>query len=204
MIAAGPGRERAAAAARRWSERGVAGLVSWGCAAGLGADARPGNLCLPTRIVSAAGESLVDPAWHGDLCSRLAGEIDSRVEPLAEAGSVLQTAEQKSALARATGAWAADMESMAIGEVAADCGIPFLAVRVIADTLDTPIPSAALAVLDADGVRHPARILPYLLIRPRLVLDLLRLGRSFRAACATLTAVRRAAGPGLCLPPVAG
>ena len=199
IVVTGPGRDRAGAAAQALINQGVAGLVSWGCAAGLNADARAGDLYLPTRIVGAAGECLVDAVWHDALCARLANRIEVHLAPLCEATTVLRTVTQKSTLARSTGAAAADMESMAIAQVAARSDVPFLAVRAVADGYDTVIPDAALAVLDADGGRHPARVLPFLFRHPGLIIDLLRLGRDFRASCATLKAVHREAGSRLLL-----
>lgn len=91
-----------------------------------------------------AGRQLsVDLDWRNRLRQQLPAHMKIASGILAASPNVLTSADAKRELAEATGACAVDMESGAVAQVAARAGIPFLAVRVIADPLDfsPPLPS---------------------------------------------------------------
>jgi adenosylhomocysteine nucleosidase len=72
-----------------------------------------------------------------------------------------------------------------------------VAIRSIVDAASVTLPRAAQAALDNDGEIIVSRLLLQLVWNPAEIAPLLRLGRAFRRAMQTLTAVHMHAGPGL-------
>nr|WP_255575131.1 nucleoside phosphorylase [Caldovatus aquaticus] len=171
-------------AARLLAARGGAGAVlSFGLAGALDPALGPGTLLAATEIRSACGAvHPADPAWS----ARLAAVTGARRGPLAGAGAVAATPEAKRALRAATGALAVDLESEPAAAFAAARGVPFAALRAVADTAAEPIPPAALAGVAPDGRAAPLGVLCALARRPGDLADLLRLARRSRAALAAL------------------
>jgi adenosylhomocysteine nucleosidase len=188
----GVGRKRAARAAQSLLKRGATALLSWGTAGGLVPDLAPGSLILP-KTVMGSDPSLfqVDPSWHERLRSRLEGHIDLRSESLIESPTVLMTPEEKRALAERTGAVAVDMESAAVAFTAKQAGLPFVAIRVISDTLDQTLPSSVLSAYDTSGHLKIWRLLRVLVQHPEGLLGWMRLATSLREARRTLTEIAR-------------
>jgi len=89
-----------------------------------------------------------------------------------------------------TGAVAVDMESSAVAAIAADHGIPFIAIRVIVDTAADELPQAAVEAMQSGRVRI-SRLILGIVRRPRDVAALMRLADRYRAAKRSLTEVAR-------------
>ncbi len=216
LCRAGVGSRRAAAAGQGLIDAGVGALVSWGCAAGLQAGRPAGTLVLADRVVrpthrnesrehAGTGDETRSPTqaiastWLDRLATRLAPELNTVRGAIADAGGILRTADDKRALA-CTGADAADMETAAVAEVAARAGVPWVAVRAVADGHDATVPASVVTALDDDG---RLRVMPFaaaLARRPADALALPRLARGYRAALTALRTVRRLAGPTLLAP----
>ena len=188
----GVGRKRAARAAQSLLNRGATALLSWGTAGGLVPGLVPGNLVLP-RTVMGSDSSLfqVDPSWHERLRSRLKGCIDLRSETLIESATVLMTPEEKRALASRTGAVAVDMESAAVAFTAEQARLPFVALRVISDTLNQTLPSSVLSAYDTSGHLKMWKLLRGLVQHPEELLEWMHLTTSLREARKTLTRIVR-------------
>jgi len=105
---------------------------------------------------------------------------------------------EKRELGAATGAIAVDMESAAIAAVAAAHGLPFLAVRTIADPLSMRLPEAVTVALNPRGDVRLGTLLSHVLQNPPEMFELVRLGRAFGAAVTTLRRVRRLSGADCC------
>jgi hypothetical protein len=101
---------------------------------------------------------------------------------------VLASPLAKHTAAESSGAAAVDMESAAIAAVASSAGIPFVAVRIVADTSMDALPDDIGKWIDASGRR---RLLPLLgtVVAPAQWPTLLRLAARQRAARRTLEAV---------------
>jgi adenosylhomocysteine nucleosidase len=181
----GPGRERAAAAARHAISQGARALVAFGLAGGLEPGIRCGSVLLPANIIGAAGEFTADAPWRGRWRDVLDGQVPLVEGPLVSADAVLTTPEAKAALARRTGAVAVDMESAGVAEAAAAAGLPFLALRAIADTARDALPERADRLITAAGRTAWPALLP-VLVSPRGLALLLRLGLQSRRARARL------------------
>ena len=195
----GMGEKAAREAAEGLQASGATTLVSFGLAGALDSSLRPGDLVLPESIH--AGYILpVDLDWRNRLRQRLPAHLSVASGILAASPGVLTSAGAKRELAEATGACAVDMESGAVAEVAARAGVPFLAVRVIADPLEFSPPPSLLHAVRPDGSADPARLLALLLRRSVTLGTLLRLAAQLRAARSTLLTVVRHAGTELGAP----
>lgn len=183
----GMGPARAAATARALVAEGVDGLISWGSAAALVPVLAPGDLLLPRQVIAASGSIFdTDEAWRGGLVVKLAERVRIREGALAESPELLVDTAGKQRLQAASSAAAADMESAAIAAVAAEFGLPFIAIRAIVDDATMSVPLAARAAVDGDGALRPQRMLRALLRRPSTLHAQLRslkqLSVAFRAA----------------------
>ena len=200
--------ERARAAAARLLADGAAGLVSFGLAAGLAPELRPGDLVLAEAVVLPDGRRLpTDPAWRCRCAAALAeAGMAPHAGSIAGTDRLLATRAAKRALFEATGALAADMESHAVAELASAAGMPFIVVRAISDGADQALPAAAIRFLGADGRIRPSALIG-VIARPAALAALVRLGLQTRRALGTLSQVARRASASLersVQPPAAG
>ncbi|MGZ8219796.1 phosphorylase family protein [Methylomagnum sp.] len=202
LIVSGAGSDNAQQAASRLVEQGVAGLISWGCAGALAPDLKPGDLIVPERIHGADGTGYAtDTDWRRRFLQALSPAMPIKRGQLAESRHVVPGPAEKQALFAATNAAAVDMESAAVARVAQSHGLPFLAVRAIADTSAMAMPAAVLVALNPRGDVRLGKLLAHLARHPAQVGELIRLGRAFGAAVGTLRRVRQAAGTDFCFPP---
>jgi len=194
----GVGPKRAAVASRTLLEKGATALLSWGSAGGLAPRLPPGSLILPKTVI-ASNQSLyhVDAVWHNSLCNRLEGHVDFHTEPLVESTMVARTSGEKMMLFRETGAIGVDMESATVANVAQEARVPFMVVRAIADSTDTPIPDSALNAVDELGRLSFLKLIQGLAEHPTELFALVRIARNYRAAQRTLATVARLIGNNL-------
>ena len=179
----GIGAERAYGAAQTLLAHGATALLGWGCAAALDEELTAGSLILPKTIISAKGENFpVTVEWHQRLHQSLAGRGVVHTDPLVETDAVLKTSAEKRALRERTGAAATDMESAAQARLAAESGLPFLALRAIVDTVSTAIPAKLLEAVHPTGSIDPLRLLTGAVLRPADWIKIARLGLQFHAA----------------------
>lgn len=202
LILSGIGPNRARLATQTLLENGATALVSWGFAGGLGPGLSPGSLILPETII-AADQSLyyVDPVWHERLSSQLKKYVDFYKGSLAESTAVLAICAEKAILFHRTGAIAVDMESASIAAIAKEAGVPFMVIRAITDPAEMAIPRCALNSIDEFGRVRLSRLLRRLARRPGELLALVRLGRNYRIARASLATVALHARSNLLCPP---
>jgi len=159
VVQSGPGAKLGARAAREALARGAAGLVSWGLAGGLDASLAPGAIVVPSTILEVGGAAwAVEVEWRAALIAALGAAQVAAQGPLLTVAAALETPAAKRAAAAASGAVAADMESAAIAAAAADAGVPFVAVRVVVDTLGDSLPPRAERWVDAHGDRRLAPV----------------------------------------------
>ncbi len=190
VLQSGPGPERAAHAARSALAGGAAALVSWGLVGALDAALGAGDVVLPRRVLRAGTAAvLADPAWHARLASL--GGFRATYGDLLTVDAALESPEAKGAAAGATGCVAVDMEAAAIGAVAAAANVPFVALRVVVDTLADRLP-AAEDWIDERGNRRFAAALRAV-ARPTEWRTLLTLGQRYRVASAVLDRLALAA-----------
>jgi adenosylhomocysteine nucleosidase len=89
------------------------------------------------------------------------------------------------------------MESQAIGRMARQAGVPFMAVRAVADPAERGIPEWLAGAIDMRGKPRLSVVAKGALAHPRDVRRLLTLARDQRAALQALRGVALDAGPSL-------
>ncbi|MGZ3704686.1 MAG: phosphorylase family protein [Bdellovibrionota bacterium] len=102
------------------------------------------------------------------------------------------TAEQRAALRARTGAVSCDTESAIAADFARERGVPFIAVRAVADTSDINLPPAALLPLKADGTPDGSAIAWSLMSNPGQIPLLTTIAQDEKAALASLQKARAA------------
>jgi hopanoid-associated phosphorylase len=176
----------ARAAAEALLAGGASGLISFGIAGGLKPGLPPGSIVIADRIVTGLGEYPTSPDWlarfHDALPNALIGPILGAETPITEP-------DLKRDLHARTRALAVDLESAAVAEACTRDGLPFTAIRVIADPAERALPPAALVGLRPDGGIAAGTVLLSLVREPGQVPALWRLARDTRRALAGLAAI---------------
>jgi len=161
----------------------IAAFVAFGFCSGLVPTLRGGDLVLArcvrddgsgyypdAALLAQAGESL-----SGAGIGYRLGDILAAQEPLARAG-------EKAEAGLRSGAIAADMESLWVGRVATQRGLPFLALRAVSDTHGQSLPRFAQRSIDETGNPRPWPMLRSLALHPWELVALPTLALSFRRA----------------------
>jgi adenosylhomocysteine nucleosidase len=193
----GVGPHAAEKAAAELLEEGCAALLSFGIAGGLDYRLRPGSLVLAEAVVTERDECFAtDPAWRGRLhaCARSGSVCLGRL--LGSDRPLLSTSAKQEVASRLA-AVAVDMESQAIGRMARQAGVPFMAVRAVADPAERGIPEWLAGAIDMRGKPRLSVVAKGALAHPRDVRRLLTLARDQRAALQALRGVALDAGPSL-------
>jgi adenosylhomocysteine nucleosidase len=191
----GVGRINAGASAELLVKQGVGSLISWGCAAALDASLQPGDLVLADTCIDADQVEInqTGMSWANHAQGKLTHALASptRLGKLAESRAIVASSHDKAQIANVTGAAALDMESAAIARVAKLHGLPFLAVRAIADPLNMDLPKAVSHALNDQGEVILSKLLMFLLLHPSELPGLVKLGLHFKAARNTLKLVAK-------------
>lgn len=179
----GVGPENAAAGAALLMQQGCKLLISWGCAAAIHPDLKPGDLVIPEKLVSASGETLnIDNQWRRLLLQRIGDEQSIHTGAVAESLTLVESAAEKRNVRCSTGAAALDMESAAIARSANKNKVPAIAIRAIADPASMNLPKPVANAIDIKGNVQLYRLLANIVRHPTSIPELIRLGFSFRAA----------------------
>ncbi len=198
VVCRGMGPKRAREAAERLVREGVSGLISFGLAGGLTAEARPGLILLPARIrTPEGGEIATDMLWRERLLGLLREKMEVSDAPLAAVRRPLPLYPDKAAMWARTQCVAADMESAAVAAAARRNGLPFIALRAVADPLEFSLPPVALAAMGADGRLKPFRLALLLWRNPAQIGPLRELAGHSGAAKAALRRAALTAGAAL-------
>lgn len=196
----GAGMTNAERAARLLLEKGVQRLISWGCAAGLAPELKPGDLVLAQTVCSDQQQIATDHAWAAQLKQGLT-QLTIEQGPLYSSADMICHSGQKQQLQQQSQAAALDMESLAVATVAQQASIPFNVVRAIADPAAMSLPQAVQVSLNAEGEVELSKLLGHLLTHPWEIPGLIRLGLHFQAAQKTLNSVAKLLRQRQVLPP---
>lgn len=175
--------QRARWEARDLIKRGATKLLSFGLCGALEPDLPAGALIIGTSVQSSDGAWAADEPWCDSL---------RRMIPAAHCGAVwgsetiIATPTAKAQLYARTRCLAADMESQAVAQIAAEAKVPFAVLRAVIDTADMTVPPAATLPLTADGVPQLGAILLSLIKNPAQLPHLLQIGRNNSRALAAL------------------
>jgi len=194
---AGADARRAYALASDLAGEGCVALASIGVAGGLDPSLCSGDVVLADGIAGAGGVLRANAVWHARAHSLLQGRTRLIVGTIAGAEAAVGAAETKRRIHRETGAVAVDMESLAVGTAAQALGLPFLAIRVIADTANHRVPAWLPGIIDEAGAVRPAAFCRGVLKRPQDVADIIRLAAANRQALVSLRRVAAFLGSGL-------
>jgi adenosylhomocysteine nucleosidase len=189
LLVCGMGLDPAAAGAQALLRAGARSLVSWGCAGAIDPALRPGTLVLPARVIAESGTYETDAGWRGRIATAVGGREPVDAGPLLSSRTVLLDRRSRQQARERSGASAIDMESAAVAAAAQAAGVPFLAVRAIADPATHDLPAFLPAITDAYGRPRLGRLARELLREPSALPGLLRLQRAFGRALATLRRV---------------
>jgi adenosylhomocysteine nucleosidase len=186
---AGAGAENARRAAQRLIGQGAERLLSWGCAGALDNSLKPGDLCLPETLHGTdTRQFTTDHHWRQQVYAALAQQFGICTGTLAESLHIVSSSGEKAVLRKQRAAQLVDMESCACAAVAAQAGIPFLAIRAIADPADMDLPAAIPYAMQENGQVALGKLLLYVLKHPHEIAGLIKMGRHFQTAKNTLTA----------------
>jgi adenosylhomocysteine nucleosidase len=186
IVVGGMGAERATAAARLLLANGARALVSWGCAGALHPGVAAGTLMLPSQVIADGRTLDTDAGWRAQMRERIGTRLAVDTRPMLDTPAILTSSVAKQAAHARHGAVAVDMESAAIGSVAAGANLPFLIVRAIADPQNLTLPEYLPTITNEFGRPRPLRVTLALLRRPGSLPKLLALDSYFRESLATL------------------
>jgi adenosylhomocysteine nucleosidase len=189
LAVSGIGKVAAANAALALINAGADALASFGLAGGLDPALAAGTIFLPVEVVSTqhAAFQTARP-WRERLGSVLSGLRPVTQGKLLTSVEAITDAEAKAITFRDTGAVAVDMEGVAVAQIAAAHGRPFLAVKVIVDTAQDTLPKSVMAASSA-GQLQRWRLIGALALAPADVVGVIRLAQRFRIAHRSLRAV---------------
>lgn len=172
----------------------VSALVSFGVAAALDDTLKPGDLILPEAIHNGTALPVSLP-WRDRVAERMAAcGVNVNGGVLSHSAVALTSAQHKATLSAQTGACAADMETAAIAECAAQRQLPFIAMRAVVDPLEFSPPPALIGAVHADGTADIKRLLLLILSGKVSLSTLIHLGKGMHAACGTLKRVTACVG----------
>jgi adenosylhomocysteine nucleosidase len=183
--------------AERLGADDIIGVVSFGIAGGLHPGVRAGSLVVASWIGHDADRRKTHEEWRRAVLSAAPQAIAAGI---VGADAILPTAAGKAHIRSATDAAAIDTESHIVAELAEHAGLPFAAIRAVADPAGFDLPPAAQVALRADGRPDFPRVLRSLAREPAQLGALIGTARHTTAALASLRRFRRNLAPGLGFP----
>ena len=183
IVLAGAGPVNAKQAADLLIRKGVDMLISWGCAAALSSRLEPGDLLLPSLVLSDQQLSYnVDKEWLQHVQHLLSARLPVCTGTLIESSKIISESREKQRIHNSCGADALDMESAAVLNAAHHSGLPGLAIRAIADPVRMDLPQAIAHGLNSEGGIEISKLLGWLLSHPWEIPALIKLGLHFSVA----------------------
>jgi nucleoside phosphorylase len=182
VVQTGVGVRRAAAAAAAIDLSACALVVSTGCAGGLAASLRPGDLVIASAVHGDGAAHIVDAATRARLLALADGSgLAIREGPIHCSATMLATRTAK-AQAAATGALVVEMEATPLAAAAAAAARPFASVRAVIDAATDDV-SLLTRVGDPDtGQVRPGALVAHIVRHPGAIAELRRLRRAQLAA----------------------
>ncbi len=187
---AGAGPINAERAVRQLISQGANCLISWGCAAALAPQLKPGDLMVPEQVLSEQQAFDTDKQWSQHLQHLLPPTLVVS-GTLAESRHIVAASADKLRFHQDTGAAALDMESAAVVKAAQQANLPCLVIRAIADPVTMDLPKAVVHALNDQGRVELRKLLRFLLSHPWEIPALIKLGLHFNAAQTSLKKVAK-------------
>lgn len=178
----GAGPENAAKASQQLIDKGAKRLISWGCAAALKDELKPGNLVIPQTLQTENQEKFsISSPWLSRALEHLS-PFNPHTGSLIESSFVVAQSSAKKTIHKKTGAIALDMESITIAKIASQHNFPVLVIRCIADPVTMDLPNSVSYALNDQGDVVLTKLLWFLLTHLYELPDLIKLGLYFNAA----------------------
>jgi adenosylhomocysteine nucleosidase len=169
----------------------IRGVISFGVAGGLDPSLKSGDVVVATEVLAGDTRWLAGLALNEALIASVAlGNRRVVRGGLAGVEKVIFAQAGKAALRSETGAAAVDMESHIAAAYAAEAGLPFAALRVIADPATRALPSLALAAIKPNGDIDLAKVLRGVARNPLTLRELVSTGIDFNRALRSLRGCR--------------
>jgi len=169
----------------------IRGVISFGVAGGLDPSLRSGDIVVATEVLDGDTRWLAGLALNQEFVARVAlGRRRIVRGGLAGVEQVIAARAGKAALRSETGAAAVDMESHIAAAYAADAGLPFAALRVIADPADRALPALAISAIKPNGDIDLRKVLRGVARNPTTLRALVSTGIDFNRALRSLRGCR--------------
>jgi adenosylhomocysteine nucleosidase len=169
----------------------IRGVISFGVAGGLDPALKSGDVVVATEVLAGDTRWLAGLTVNEELIASVAlGRSRVVRGGLAGVEQVVAARSCKAALRLETGAAAVDMESHIAAAYAADAGLPFAALRVIADPADRALPALAVAAIKANGDIDLRKVLSGVARNPMMLRAMVSTGIDFNRALRTLRGCR--------------
>jgi adenosylhomocysteine nucleosidase len=182
FVVTGMGVENASRVAAQVMKSDYQICISSGFAGGLGDTAKVGDI-LVAEAVQQLGKSKI--LQHSrNLVSDARRDGAHQVKLFLTSDHVVRTVEEKKQLAPFAGA--VEMEGFAIATIAAERGLPMVAIRVISDTTDRDLPIRIDTMVDEQGRVSVGGVFRQVVSHPLHLPALIRLGRESRTAAEAL------------------
>lgn len=202
VVTGGIGPRRTQQVLERFTDRPFAMLLSVGCAGALIPGLTTGYLILAPEVCMWSGEAedrLERFPVDARLLAAARAAATQAVIPVAEGSlftstRVLFTAEDKARQGNITGAIAVEMETGVHAAFAARRGLPFLAVRIVLDSVSMTVP-VMKGIMTPDGAVRPMKAVSHLVTHPQHLSALLALKRCRATASQALTGLCRSLFP---------
>jgi len=173
------------------------GVVSFGICGGLAPGLRAGACVIASSVHDGKRVWRTDAAWSRRLAEAIP---DAVTAPILGVDAPVIDAAAKTRLYERYGAAVVDMESHLAAAVASAHGLPFAAIRVVADDARCELPDAALVGRRIDGSIDATAVLRALLDNPADLARLIRLAAQTRLARAKLLRLSQSLGGRMGLP----
>jgi len=169
----------------------IRGVISFGVAGGLDPALKSGDVVVATEVLSGDTRWLAGLALNDELIETVAlGRRRVVRGCVAGVEQVVAARSGKAALRSETGAAAVDMESHIAAAYAAEAGLPFAALRVIADPATRALPALAMNAIKPNGDIDLRKVLRGVARNPLSLRALVSTGIDFNRALKSLRGCR--------------
>ena len=169
----------------------IRGVISFGVAGGLDPTLKSGDVVVATEVLAGDTRWLAGLPLNEQMIASVAlGRRRVVRGCLAGVEKVVAARSVKAALRSATGAAAVDMESHIAAAYAAEAGLPFAALRVIADPASRALPALAVAAIKPNGDIDVRTVLRGVARNPLTLRSLVSTGIDFNRALRSLRGCR--------------
>jgi hopanoid-associated phosphorylase len=167
------------------------GVISFGIAGGLDPALKSGDVVVATEVLAGDTRWLAGLPLNEEMIAGVAlGRRRVVRGSLAGAEHVVAARHVKAALHSETGAAAVDMESHIAAAYAAEAGLPFAALRVIADPASRALPALAMTAIKPNGDIDLRKVLRGVARNPMTLRALVSTGIDFNRALRSLRGCR--------------